>query len=184
MRANNSLFPRSPGSTAGTPLRSAKAPPRMSSRRSALRALSSGPWQAKQFRDSTGRISRLKSAATANWPKPIDPAKPIIRLNNPFLIYEQILAQLLTQEYASRHAFSHKMPSLRVQKAQNDFQNYKSDVIRLQALLVWASLAQLVEHSICNRTVVGSSPTTGSIPHRFTFLTSVICHKHFPILTQ
>ncbi len=31
------------------------------------------------------------------------------------------------------------------------------------ALAAWASLAQLVEHSICNRTVVGSSPTTGSI---------------------
>ncbi len=45
---------------------------------------------------------------------------------------------------------------------------------------VWASLAQLVEHSICNRTVVGSSPTTGSIPIDFPILTSVACIKHFP----
>ena len=58
-REYNSLSPRFPGTIAGMPFRSAKAPSRKSRRKSALRDSSSGPWQEKQFRDKTGRTSRL-----------------------------------------------------------------------------------------------------------------------------
>ena len=61
MRATSSLSLGLPGTTAETPSRSAKAPSRVSRRRSALRCLASGPWQAKQLSLSSGWMSRAKS---------------------------------------------------------------------------------------------------------------------------
>ena len=73
MRATSSLSLGLPGTTAETPSRSAKAPSRVSSRRSALRCLASGPWQAKQLSLSSGWMSREKSIAPAT--KPLGQAK-------------------------------------------------------------------------------------------------------------
>ncbi len=59
--------------------------------------------------------------------------------------------------------FSNKDPTIVASDEGKDFQNGKAKAKGFSALAARASLAQLVEHSICNRTVVGSSPTTGSI---------------------
>ena len=59
-RRNNSLLPGSPGTMALRPPLSAVAAPCSSSSRSdVIRLASSGPWQAKQFSDRIGRMSRL-----------------------------------------------------------------------------------------------------------------------------
>ena len=61
IRAISSLSSGLPGTIARSPLSSsAKAPSWVSSRRPALRALSSGPWQAKQWSERIGRTSRAK----------------------------------------------------------------------------------------------------------------------------
>ena len=61
IRAISSLSSGLPGTIARAPLSvSAKAPSWVSSRSPALRALSSGPWQAKQLSERIGRTSRAK----------------------------------------------------------------------------------------------------------------------------
>ena len=61
IRAISSLSPGLPGTIARPPLSSsANAPSWVSSRSPALRALSSGPWQAKQWSERIGRTSRAK----------------------------------------------------------------------------------------------------------------------------
>ena len=54
----SSLSPLLPGTITASVFRSAVS--LRSSRRSALRALASGPWQVKQFSERIGRMSRLK----------------------------------------------------------------------------------------------------------------------------
>ncbi len=72
MRANSSLLAKSPGSIARTPSRASVAPSRVSRRIPALRLAASGPWHWKQFSESTGRMSRLKSIpAACGLAKPI-----------------------------------------------------------------------------------------------------------------
>ncbi len=61
-RRQSSLFARLPGTTAGSRLAVfSKNPSFVSRRRPALRALASGPWQAVQYSERMGRMSRLKA---------------------------------------------------------------------------------------------------------------------------
>ena len=66
MRASSSLLAKSARSIARTPSRASVAPSRVSRRRPALRLAASGPWHWKQFSESTGRMSRLKSIPAAS----------------------------------------------------------------------------------------------------------------------
>ena len=61
MRSTSRLATGSPGTIAPKSI----AASRSSKRRSASRWLASGPWHAKQYSDSTGRMSRLNSKS---WP--------------------------------------------------------------------------------------------------------------------
>jgi hypothetical protein len=70
-RSMSSLSPLLPGTITASFRRSAVS--FKSSRRSALRALASGPWQVKQFSESIGKMSRLK------WTGSLSPARAAAR---------------------------------------------------------------------------------------------------------
>src|SRR5512147_3135538 len=63
----------------GTMIDLAKAPSLVSRRSRALRAFSSGPWQAKQFSDRMGRICRLKS--TLGLASTLGPSAWLVRMS-------------------------------------------------------------------------------------------------------
>ncbi len=67
MRRKTSLSAAIPGRIAGRPSRAAWAADCKSSRKSASRESSSGPWQPKHFAARIGRTSRLKSTGPAAW---------------------------------------------------------------------------------------------------------------------